>query len=65
MGLSLNFMDEELVKDIHKLAMDNPCIDLMEENLVADEKDLWEHVLDNWVPAYASLVQSVKKISSS
>ena len=43
-------MDEEFLTDVGQLAVDYPCIQLVEEYLVADKKEAREHVLDSWIP---------------
>ena len=55
LATSMN-MDEELIKDIHELAMDHPSIDLVKEDFVADEQYPGKHVLYDGVTADASLV---------
>ena len=44
--------------------MNYPCVDLMEENLVADEQDPSEHVFDHRVASGAALMQCIKKLAS-
>ena len=45
--------------------MDQPCINLMIENLVAHKEDPCEHVLDHRVATDTSLVDRVEKFTST
>ena len=52
-------MNEKLVREIDQLAVYQPGIDLMEEDLVAHEKNSGEHILDHRIATHASLVDGV------
>ena len=45
--------------------MDNPCVQLVIEYLMAAKQDLREHIFDNGISAGAPLVQCVQDFSSS
>ena len=58
-------MNEELLRNVDKLPMYDPRIDLMKEDLVAHEKDPREHVLDHRIASRAALMQGVKQLSTN
>ena len=58
-------MDEELIREIDQLSVDQPRIDLMEEYFVADEENAGEHVFDHGVSTDASLMDSVQELTTS
>ena len=49
-------MNEELLGDVDQLSVDYPRVNLVEEDLVAHEKDASEHVLDYWVSCGAAQI---------
>ena len=53
-------MDEKLISQIYELTMNEPGINLMEEDLVAHEKNAGEHVLNHWVTTNASLMKRIQ-----
>ena len=61
----VNFVNEKFLANINQLALHNPSIQLVIEHFVAAEKNLCEHVLDDWVPTCTLLVKGVKNLTSS
>lgn len=57
-------MNEKLLTKINQLTMNNPSIDLMEEDSVAAIEDLGKHNFDNRVTRNTSLVNRVKKFTT-
>ena len=45
--------------------MHQPCVYLVKEDLVADEKDAREHVLDHWVATHAFLMKRVEELTTA
>ena len=59
------FVDEELLSNVHQLAVHDPSVQLVIEDLVAAEEDALKHVLDDRVARGALLVQGVQDLAAS
>ena len=61
--ITIDLMYEELFTKVNKLTMNDPSINLMEEDSMTAEKDLAEHVLDHWVTCSTPLLDRIKKLT--
>ena len=61
----IDFVNEEFFADVNKLAVDYPCIQLVEEHSVATKQDLGKHILDDRITTRALLIQRIQDFTSS